>query len=143
MSGLSQIRKHQSFLRQIVGAESPSARRRIIQRATSDQLRAIAGLIYNILKGQVRLDRKGQQLVSKHRERFRRFINTNCSPTLHRPGCIHVKPAGIRRIRGELSQQRGGFLPFLLPLLGLVGKAALAGAVTGATGLAVKKIAGQ
>ena len=45
----------------------------------------------------------------------------------------------VRRGRRRRRQQRGGILPFLIPLLVAGGKAIAAGAVSGAAGYGVKK----
>lgn len=135
-----QLRKHQSFLRRLAEAESTKDRRQIVKAANSDQLKSVASVAYNTLKGRVRLNRKQRDHVLRHSGVLKKFVNNCCSTTHHQPKKIQIKPAGVRQIRKHLSEQRGGFIfPALIPLLGLIGKAALGGVVGAGTGLAVKK----
>lgn len=142
------IQKHQPFLNRLAHTGDCKERRKLINRASSEQLKTIPSLVYNILTGKLDLSEKNSESkkvrnhICANRLKFRKFINSCCSPTKHRRGRIHIKPKGVEYLRNQLAQQRGGFFPLLIPLLALAGKAALAGAVSAGTGLVVKKIAG-
>lgn len=142
---MSKLHQHSNFLKRLSKAKNYRERRELVQRASCDQLKTIPSLVYNILRGQITLPRKS--LARRHtlinQKKLGRFVNSCCTPTVKSPkNRVHIKPAGVQYVREQLQQQRGGVFPLLFPLIALAGKAALAGAVSAGTGLAVKKIAG-
>jgi hypothetical protein len=138
------LSKHQPFLCRLACCKDQSQRRQLIKRAKPEQLKNIASVVYNTLAGRIDLKnhRGVRRHLLRHREKIRRFVNSCCSPTL-RTDKVHIKPEGVARIRqllgSKTSEQEGGILPALIPLLALLLKAALAGAVSAGTGLVVKK----
>lgn len=144
--GLAQLKKHQPFICRLGHTKDRKECRALICRATPEQLKSIVGVLYNTLKGKIPLNSHQRRHVFKNRLKFRNFINSCCSATRKKKDRVHIKPEGVRKIRRHLSasvNQQGGLFPLLIPLLALAGKAALAGAVTAGTGLAIKKIAGE
>src|SRR6266850_4511097 len=140
MTGVNQLRKHQPFLSRLANTKHYSERKQLVKRAQADQLKCVAGVAYNTLKGKLPLSKAAKKHVLKNRLKLRRFVNSCCSPTLSGKNCAHVKPEGVKHIRQQLVQQRGGIFPLLIPLLALAGKAALAGVVSSGVGYGVKKL---
>jgi len=117
----------------------------IIKRATPAQIKSLLIIAYKYCSGKKKLNPQQNKKVCRGKRKIEQFANTCLSHTLHRVGQVHCKSEGVKRARGLLLNQRGGFFPALIPLFAaiapLIGKAALAGAVSAGAGLAVKKIA--
>lgn len=138
------ISSHKQFLDKLQ-ASSPKDRRAQIVRAKAGEIRAIVEIVLNFLKGNLPV--KDPQVFRKHRHKLRTLINKCCSQTVKKKNSYHIKPQQVGVARQLLNQQRGGFLPFLIPLIAaagpLIAKAALAGAVSTGVGLGIKKLAGS
>lgn len=139
-SGLAELKKHQPFICRLGNSNSDTCRQ-LLRQAQPQQIKSIISVVYNILKGAVPLTPAQKRLVRKHKDLLRKFVNSSCC--LSKKNKAYVNSEAVKKVRRHLSEQKGGILPILLPLLALAGKAALAGAVTAGTGLAVKKLAGQ
>ena len=98
----------------------------------ADVVRAITDVVHNVLQGKVHLTRRQITKLVKHKQHLRRL----------------VKPRGLSlQQRKDLIIQKGGFLPFLAPLIPLIIKAATIagpliakGAVLGAAGIAASAV---
>lgn len=134
--------KHKHFL-DTLKASTPRERRDLINRAKPNEIRTIVEIVLNFLKGNLTV--KNPQQYKRHRHKLRELINKCCSPTIKKKNKYHIKPKQIGTARQLLNQQKGGILPFLIPLIAaagpLIAKAALAGAVSTGVGLGVKKLA--
>lgn len=122
---------HYKFLKQLTDKDNRS---KLLKGASPSQIRAILELAVNNVINAKSPNHKVTSLV-----------RNCCSPTLHKKGHVHVKPLGIVKAKSILNQ-KGGFLPFLpllLSALPLIGKAALAGAVTAGAGHLVNKAINQ
>ena len=93
---------------------------------------AITDLVHNVLQGKVHLTQQRINKLAKYKQHLRRL----------------VKPRGVSlQQRKDLIIQKGGFLPFLAPLIPLIIKAATIagpliakGAVLGAAGTAASAV---
>src|SRR5713101_2518008 len=118
---------------------------RLVKRAKPHLIRALLAIAHHYYSGKSKLSPQQNKRVSQGRAKIGEFANTCLSHTLHKKGAVHCKAEGVKRARKLLVNQKGGFFPALIPLIvalaPLIGKAALAGAVSAGAGLAVKKIA--
>ena len=101
----------------------------------ADVVRAITDVVHNVLQGKVHLTRQRVNKLKKHKQHLRKL----------------VKPRGMSlQQRKDLIIQKGGFLPFLAPLIPLIIKAATIagpliakGAALGAAGTAAGHVTGK
>lgn len=134
------IRKFLHKLQQV----SASKQHSFIRKAKAAEIRALLHIAYNYLKGGAsKLAIKDRKRINQRGGRIRELAIKCLSHSSRCKNGVLCRPEGIVKARQLL--QRGGFFPALIPLIAaiapLIGKAALAGAVSAGTGLAVKKIA--
>ena len=115
------------FMFEVLKTASPKLRKAILKESDHELICVLAEIIVNLMEGNIKVSPQLKQKLSPYKNLFRKI----------RRQCAHPNK---KKLRKSIIQV-GGFLPFLLPLIPLIAKAALAGAVSTGVGLAVKKIA--
>ena len=129
------IRENRDFLT-VLSKSSPKLSKSILSHCDDDVIKAICELCHNVLSGNI-------AAATKHRHRLAPYKNSlrqlgGCCYRSRQSGKFRVRAKEARKV---LLNQRGGILPaFLLPLLGLAGKAILGGVASTAAGYGAKKL---
>jgi hypothetical protein len=126
---MKHLEKH-SHLFEVLKNASPPLRKVILEKADDGVICALAEIIVNLMQGNIRISSQQKRKLMHHKALLRAIVNQ----------CSHKHP-NKTKLRKKIIQT-GGFLPFLLPLIPLIAKAALAGAVSTGVGVAINKIAG-
>ena len=109
------ITKHQHFLSLLASAKNARKRNILIDFASKKDLDAVYQCIFNVLAGNVPIDKKTHTKLKRHKNTLRLLVNKK----------------GVSDARRKSTlKQKGGFLQFLLPLLSGI-LPAIAGAITG------------
>jgi hypothetical protein len=120
------VLKQRAYL-ELLAKGKPKLRKVILQQADRELLESLREICINILRGSISLNPKQRAQLYRHRKLLRDISKTKQQKIL----------------RQKLIRQKGGFLPFLLPLVPALiaaGKAAALGAVGGTVSYGVKKI---
>lgn len=108
----------------------PKALPHVIKHLEPECINGMAEIIVNILNGVIPLNKQDRKELYKYKSAMRTV------GTLYANG----KKPSINTTRNILISQKGGFLPaFIIPILKLIGKAALGGVVGGLAHRIVKK----
>ena len=116
--GTSRISRHTAYLSLLGNTKQKKRRSLLIDFAGKDDLDAVCQCIFNVLAGNIKISTSTFNKLKKHKKTLRYLINRRVN----------------NQQRKKVLKQKGGFLPFLLPLAvkllgGLV--PAIAGAVVG------------
>ncbi len=98
--GRSKALKHKDYLTLLSKAKKSKRRKLLIDLADCDEIRAISECIANVLTGNVRLKSAHKKKLERHKQVLRSLISKSSST----------------KKKKQLLQQKGGFLPALLPL---------------------------
>ena len=88
--------------------KDPHIHRLVIRRSPDGVIKAICNAALNVQRGDIELSEKQKAQLRRHRSVFKALVSRKVS---------------IKRKRAVL--QKGGFLPFLLPLIGAIAPAIL------------------
>lgn len=111
------LKRNSEFLQSLLSKKG-NKRKRLINKASMDQIDSLSEIALNIIKGKVNISPVHKKKLNRHKEKIRKLAKK-----------ISLKA------RKRILVQRGGFLPLLItPILSLLG--ALAGkAISKAVGL--------
>jgi hypothetical protein len=130
---MDRIKRFEKQLRIVCkNAKTKKQREAVLHKCNGEIVKAIVDIVHNVLKGRIKIRNKNK--LSKHKQQLR---------------CVNQPGLSIAK-RRQFLIQKGGFLPFLLPLIPLIAKAAaFAGpviakaALAGAAGTAVSAVANK
>ena len=129
---MKEVVKHKSYW-DVLSHAHPRIKKELLKHATKSQRKALIQMIVNIVRGNVPLSMNQKNNLKKHKNKLRKICNH----------CYNSKTNKVinRNIGKKTIDQIGGALPFLIaPILALIAKAALGGAVGAGTSYATKKI---
>ena len=98
----NRVLRNKTFLKSILKAKTKSQRRKLVKKATNDEINSICELCFNLQ----RLNSKTYPKVSESLKKYRPSLKTLLKKRV---------PIKIKR---QLIVQKGGFLPFLAPIAG-------------------------
>ena len=126
------ILQHKQYIKALL-AVSPKSITTILKYATSNQIKTLVEIIYNIRK-------LGYTKAQKKRlNRYSKLCHQILEKGINKHNKININKC--RTILTKSDKQVGGFIPLLFaPLIGLAAKAAIGGAVSAGAGLATKAI---
>ena len=129
---MNNIAKHKSIL-QVLRDSSPRLRKSILQNCNAKVICVLIEIIHNLLNGNIPINANQLKRLSKYKGKFRK-LSKLCSDNKLK------KSINTQESRKAIIQT-GGALPFLIaPLIALIAKAAVGGAVSAGTGYVAKKI---
>jgi hypothetical protein len=80
---------------------NPKLRKYVLEHADKKLIFVLNECMVNFLKGNIKLDEINFQKLKKHKNSIRLLVNSNCL-----------------KKKKKILAQKGGFLPFVLPLVG-------------------------
>ena len=98
---MSKVVKRRDFL-QLLANSKNKRRQTLLEIATSDEIKAIIELLYNILHGSIKLSTKDLQKLRKYKKLIRE---------------ITEKKKNVKQVKGLLKQKGGFLLPLAIPLV--------------------------
>ena len=126
---MKHLEKHRYML-EVLKIASPKLRKAMLQNVDDELVSILAEIILNITEGNVKISPSLKRRLKQYKTSFRKIVRN----------CNHCK--NKRMLRKNIVQT-GGALPIIIPaIMSLIGKAALAGAVSTGVGVATKKILG-
>ena len=104
--------KFHYYLLALAKAHTAEQRRRLIIAADPQIIELICEIAFNLIRGNIEVTEHQMKQLSPHRAILRKLVKKNIS---------------LQRKKHILANQRGGFLPFLIPIIsslagGLLGK---------------------
>lgn len=123
---MKRLQKYSALLGAVQAAD-PKTRISILRSAPDEFIKTLLEVVLNFLAGNIPCKQQHVEKLKRYRKDLRNVSQ-----------CRH----NLKKARKSLSQ-RGGFLPFLLPLLGVIGKGILGAAAGAATAAAIRKIRGK
>jgi hypothetical protein len=126
---MNHLNKHAKLL-EAIGSIPHKSIPSVIKHLDKDLIKCICELCVNVMNGNLALSKNQYKHLKNHKHVMRKIVD-----------CCTNKKIKYSKAKKILIQQKGGFLPLLLaPLLPLIGKAILGGAVGGLSSLAIKKL---
>lgn len=120
---MSKVKQYRILL-SVIRSADPKLRAAIIKSAPDGFIKAFIELALNTLAGNLKMPVKMKQQLAKHKIKLRHFAD-------------HRGKRGVANARKALNQ-KGGIIPFLLPLLGLAGIGTAIGTAAAAPTIAAK-----
>ena len=99
------IKRNREFLEKLLTAP-PDVRKRLINKASADEVRAISEIALNVVKGSFQINANIRDQLAEHKHHIRKLSKRTVS----------------HKLKKHLLSQKGGFLPLLLsPVLSALG----------------------
>lgn len=95
-------KKYHYFLYALAKAHSPEQRKRLLAAADPEIIKIIIEIAYNILEGNISLTKSQKRKLYPYRNCFHLLTDKQCS---------------LKKKQTTLVNQKGGFLPFLIPII--------------------------
>lgn len=123
-----QLKKHKTLIKTLTRVPAKSVTG-VVKHLDRKDIQSLSDIIVNTANGTIPLSKQHRRRLIPYKQRIRDIVHV----------CEKGKLQPIRRV---LSKQTGGFLPLLLtPLLALIGKSLLGGALASGSGLLINKLA--
>jgi hypothetical protein len=123
---MKRLEKYSALLNAVQTAD-PKTRVGILRSAPDEFIKTLLEVVLNVLAGNVHCQGNQLKRVKRYKSHLREVSH-----------CRH----NIKQARKKLIQ-RGGFLPLILPLLGIIGKGILGAAAGAAAHATINKIRGR
>ena len=124
---MKRVLKHFTLIQALKSAD-PKLRVAILRSASDDFIKAIIEVALNVLSGNVNLPPAAVNRLRGHRTSLRNLAKC-CGKT------------GVKRARKQLVKQKGGIIPFLIPVIAGFAGLGGAGAAAGIAAATLPKIA--
>jgi hypothetical protein len=128
---MDRIRKNHKILCYVCKhAKTKKQRQQTLKHCNSQVTKALVDIVHNLLKGNVRLSSQQKSKLKRYKQHLR-FL---------------AKPSKSLESKKRYLVQKGGFLPFLaplIPLLATIGPIIAKGALAGAAGTAASAAIGK